>query len=192
MKPMKTFISALIVIVGAMSASANLVVNGDFSLPVTTQGENGWTFANLVGYSGWQATGGNPGGTFVLNFYGTNNPGPPTVAQTISGLTVGQIYTISGDYAMGNQAITNTDFGVAIDGNQWYYSIPTVPGQWDSFSETFTASSSTVDLVLTGEHAHDSDPRVDNISLVGSVPEPASLLGMAFGLGILATRRRKK
>ena len=38
-----------------------MLENGDFSLPVLSSPQNGWSFANVMG-GGWHSDGGNPGG----------------------------------------------------------------------------------------------------------------------------------
>lgn len=178
--------SALVAIVA--TGSAEFIVNGDFSLSVPSNGTgNGWTSFNIDGAGGWRSSGGLPDGTFFLNDSGGSTN--PSIQQTITGLTIGQTYVISGDESVANISNgNNLDFGVEIDGHLWEYNIPV--GSWLHFSETFVASSTTVTLLLTGERHGDSDPRIDNISLM-PVPEPMTLLALGAGLPALLRKRRK-
>lgn len=187
---MKRILVAGCVLAGiAATGSAEFIVNGDFSLAVPSNGTgNGWTSFNIDSAGGWRATGGNPGGTFFLNDAGSTTTNP-SIQQTITGLTIGQAYVISGDETVANSSTgTNSDFGVEIDGHLWEYTVPV--GSWLHFSETFVASSTTVTLLLTGERNGDSDPRIDNISL-DAVPEPLSLLALGAGLSAMLRKRRK-
>ncbi|MBX3110517.1 MAG: PEP-CTERM sorting domain-containing protein [Fimbriimonadaceae bacterium] len=176
----------------AALSSANLVVNGDFSLTVPNVGfGNGWTGTLNDGAGGWRATGGNPDGTYIINSNGSTSSNP-SLAQDITGLVVGATYVVSGDYARGNiGGGTDKDFGVTIDGNTWEYTVPSSDTDFAHFSEHFVATSSSVTLLLEAERHGDHDARVDNISLeLESVPEPATMA--VLGLGALALRRRKK
>jgi hypothetical protein len=168
----------------------NLVVNGDFSVSVPNSGTGGgWTAANNDGSGGWRSTGGNPGGTYILNDNG-NQSSNPYIEQVIA-VVSGTQYTIAGDYARGNGASGgNLDFAVQIDGNLWQYGIPTSFGVFNSFSETFIATSNSVTLRLSGEWAGDSDPRVDNISLE-AVPEPMTIIALAGGAAVILKRRKR-
>jgi hypothetical protein len=186
------YLSSLLVLAAAsQSFGQNLLTNGDLELSVPNSGTgNGWTAFNNDGAGGWRSTGGNPNGTFILNDNG--NPSTnPTIEQTVSGLTVGTFYRVSGDYTIGNSVQpTNFDFGVGIAGQQWEYTIPT--SGWNHFSQVFQATSTSVLLVLTGERHGDSDPRIDNIDLrLEPVPEPASLAILGFG-ALLALRSRRR
>jgi hypothetical protein len=184
----RTFITLALVAAGVASASADFIVNGDFSLTVPSNGTgNGWTSFNVDGAGGWRSSGGNPGGMFILNDNG-NTTTNPSIQQSISGLTVGVVYQISGDETVGNASNgSNLDFGVEIDNHLWEYNIPTA--SWLHFSETFVASSTTATLLVTGERHADNDPRIDNLSLV-AVPEPASII--LFGAGALAVLKRRR
>src|SRR5437016_14648689 len=82
----------------SQSFAQNLLINGDFELSVPNNGSgNGWTAFNNDGAGGWRSTGGNPNGTFILNDNG-NTTTNPTIEQTLSGLTVGAFYRVSGDF----------------------------------------------------------------------------------------------
>jgi hypothetical protein len=175
----------------AMTAGAstqNLLVNGDFSLSVPNSGfGNGWTGVNNDGAGGWRATGGNPGGSYILNWNGSSIN--PQLYQDVV-LTVGQTYRISGDYSRGNiGSFTTLDFGVEIDGNLWEYDIPNST-TWLSFSNEFVATTTNARLLLTGERYGDDDPRVDNMVLEAVVPEPTTIA--AVGLGFVALLRKRR
>ena len=152
-------------------SQANLLVNGDFSSGIGDTA-TGWT--KVVGSGGWENSGGNPGGSYVLNDW----PGPvPYVTQTVGGLTSGAVYTLTGDYTRhwtpgGN----NESFGVLIDGVVIaQFAMPPVD-TWSSFSETFTAADSTVLIGFKSQMISDISFRIDNIVLIqtgeGPAPEP--------------------
>lgn len=187
MKHIFTMVSALAILPGAAFAQ-NLVANGTFDVTVPNNGTGGsWTAANNDGAGGWRSTGGNPGGTYILNDNGTTLSNP-NISQALT-LVIGQQYRISGQYALGNAfSANNQDLGVEIDGNLWRYTVPGSQTAWQTFSEIFTATSVNATLRLSGEWQGDSDPRVDNISVV-AVPEPATL-GMLAVLPFLRRRRK--
>lgn len=176
----------------ALTAGANgqnLLINGDFSLFVPNSGYgNGWTGVNNDGSDGWRSSGGNPGGTYIINWDG--GAGNPQLYQDVV-LTIGQTYRVSGDYSRGNIAFGgNPDFGVEIDGNVWEYVIPN-SSAWLSFSNEFVATSAAARLLLTGERYGDDDPRVDNMVLEAVVPEPTATLVMALGIAALLRKHRR-
>ena len=188
---MRAVTTIAFVVAGSASFGQNLLFNGDFELNVPSNGTgNGWTAFQNDGAGGWRSTGGNPNGTFILNDNGSSTSNP-TIEQTVSGLTVGHFYRVSGDYSRGNIGGNNLlDFGVEVDGNLWAFAVPN-SSSWLSFSQVFQATSSTVTVRLTGERVGDNDPRIDNIVLAfEAVPEPATLA--ALGLGTLALARRRR
>lgn len=184
----QSFVLAFGIGLAGLGFGQNLVVNGDFSVSVPNNGTGGgWTAANNDFSGGWRSTGGNPGGTYVLNDGGSSTSNP-YIEQVIA-VVAGTQYTIAGDYSRGNVAAPgNLDFAVQIDGNLWRYAIPN--SGFNSFSEIFTATSNSVTLRLSGEWAGDSDPRVDNISLE-AVPEPMTMIALAGGAAVILKRRKR-
>jgi hypothetical protein len=167
------------------TAQGNLVVNGDFN-----DGTAGWTLTNVYG-SGYESTRGNPPGDFLLD-----GPSSPSSAnQTITSLTPGTIYVVSGDYReVGGKNFTDYTFGVALDGN--YVFKMGNPGNinWQSFSFGYTATSSSTLLSLSAQlNGSDFVYAIDNISIIAT-PEPSSLCLIGIG-GIMSAilfRNRRK
>jgi len=88
-------------LVASPLSRANLIVNGTFDVEVPTNGTGGgWTSGNNDGLGGWKSGFGNPAPSFRLNQAGQLAT-DPFVEQTVSGLSVGTIYLLSGDYALG-------------------------------------------------------------------------------------------
>lgn len=172
----------------SFASAQNLLVNSDFSLSVPNNGTgNGWTGVNNDGNGGWRSTGGNPGGTYIINWDG--GAGNPELYQDVT-LTIGQAYRIAGDYSRGNfSSGTLPDFGVEIDGNLWEYVIPN-SSSWLSFDQQFIATTTNARLTLTSERYGDNDVRVDNIVLE-AVPEPATIAAMGVGIAALIRKRRR-
>lgn len=180
---------AFVLALGVIStAHANMIINGDFSLSVPNSGTgNGWTAAQNDGAGGWRSTGGNPGGTFVLNDNGAAAT-DPTISQSVT-LVVGQQYQVSVDVARGNSSSSgNNDFRISIDGNNWNHPVPLSTTAFVTYSHVFTATGTSATLLFAGEDFGDSDPRIDNVVLT-AVPEPFSMV--ALGAGLLALRRRR-
>ena len=148
------------------------LTNGNFSQPVPANGTGGgWTSSGGIGfgYSGWQASGGNPGGTFLLNNVG-DPATDPTVSQTICCLVPGQCYTIRGQRKV--QAWygqTAPSFAVLVDGAPILtLSVPTNPADnnWHDFSVSFTATNTCQTIGFAAEiNGTDVSYWIDNIRL---------------------------
>jgi hypothetical protein len=163
------------------TAQGNFVFNGCFDSGVT-----GWTASNVSRV--WDANKGNPGGFCLL--IGTSSSTTSSISQTISGLTPGMTYLISGDFQRetGDNTVDNS-FGVSIDGNILYQGIGY---SWQSFSFYYTATSSSALLSLLSQlNGTEVGYGVDNISFV-AVPEPSSLclLGVGGAAGLFFLRRK--
>lgn len=135
------------------------------------------------------------------------------IAQTISGLTIGQKYVLSFDYAGAQQhgydgattegwtaIFAETDFSDAQS-----YSTPILNNVshgftgWNTVSTVFTATSTTEILGFLANGTPDGKPPfslLDNVSLQNytapSVPEPATWAMMLAGFGFIGTAMRRK
>jgi len=195
------------------------------------------TAANRTTLAGWTSSNGNDGGyNFVLdstiantkesaiwlksagNGYTASADGanvfasdalyyPGTLSQSISGLTVGQSYTLSFDYALGQQvgftgANTNNYWEVSLGGSTKDTTGLSIANGgfsgWKTASMTFTATSVNEALSFLAKTSSPGAPPfmlLDGVSLVSSVPEPATW-GMMLGgfalVGFMVRRRATK
>jgi hypothetical protein len=198
----------------------SLVLNGEFDNGTTVDGgistADHWTDQNLdyysgsplsVGHGGWSSTGGNPGGTFWLNASGEAAT-DPLIFQDISGLTVGDTYTLTADYQVyptgaGSAGGVLPDIGLSIDGNNYGFVANESDSSWHTVTESFTyqglAPNSNRLTIATEMNGGDASALIDNVSLtdnaIVAAPLPASLPGGCALLGLLAAiklGRRKR
>jgi hypothetical protein len=169
----------------------------------------------------WSGVSSPDGGNFVA-FDGDPTPGArQTMSQMISGLTVGETYHLSFDWAATQYQFINgstfgctgcwtgattNEFQVSLGGETHDTAMVNVDSQgfngWLKGSMDFTATSASEMLTFLSLGGPTSLPPVallDGVSLMGEVPggapEPATwaMMGMGFaGLGLVAYRRRRK
>jgi PEP-CTERM motif-containing protein len=190
----------------AVSHAVNLIQNGDFEIVAPSNATGGfWTTFNIDGAGGWQATGGNPGGNFILSAAGQAAT-DPTAEQSVSGLTVGALYAIGVDVACGHPGFcpgTGNSFGILLDNNMAtpIFEAPTPPtGEFVHFGTLFTATNTMHVIGIAGERNQtDADPRIDNVTLecvrncpAETVPEPTTLLLLGSGVAALAYVGRRR
>ncbi|MRX11128.1 PEPxxWA-CTERM sorting domain-containing protein [Pseudoduganella sp. FT25W] len=234
----------------ANAASANLVKNGDFSQVSNGNNNQVGHVAGVTGetmLANWTSYDGNNGGyNFVLNgtqvtttdsriwlqsFTPQTNGGnffasdplyhAGVLSQTISGLTVGDKYTLTFDYALGQQSGNtgaNTDYWQVLFGqtpkahdlevgvlpantvtqNSASLSIATGGfSGWQTSTMTFTAAQASQVLSFFAQGSAGAPPflLLDNVSLTAAVPEPSTwgmLLGGIGLVGFMARRRAAK
>ncbi len=194
---------ALILFGSVTAAPASLITNGTFDTFVPSNGtDGGWTSVNIDGFGGHWTTGGNPDAMFILNESGQSAT-DPTISQTVSGLTVGAVYLIAGDYAnawsdLSGGNISDVSFGVLLDGVAILELTGAQLNVFTAFSTTFTATSTSHTIGLAAERNNtDWDAKIDNIALTlqtspTGVPEPAAALLLSAGLILLAGALRRR
>ncbi len=168
----------------------------------------------------WPSAEVTPPGNFVA-FDGDPTPGArQTMSQTISGLTVGEAYHLTFNWAATQyQFVNGSSFGctgcwTGATTNEFQVSLGAethdtesvdVASQgfagWLTASMNFTATSASETLVFLSLGTPTGLPPVallDNVSLTGltgGTPEPATwaMMGIGFaGLGVVAYRKRRK
>ena len=150
-------------------AQGNLVVNGGFDTSAT-----GWTLTG--GY--YNVKNGNPPGDVVLAGL------TASASQTIDGLIVGTIYTVSGSYQGAvNGSYPDPSFEVTMSGNVLFEIAAPADNNWDNFSFLYTASSSDVTLSIDAFNGPAPGYLIDNVAMQ-AVPEPSALVLIILGGGV--------
>jgi hypothetical protein len=167
--------------------NGNTVLNGQYGgLSLWTQsngGGNGWSGASLTGH----------------NFVGMDSDFQTgALTQTINGLTVGNQYTLTFNYAFGQQLDFNGAtvglWNVSLGSSTTQTPIYSVPNHgftgWQSFSDTFTATSTSELLSFLAEGSPQVPPfaLLSDVSLTGAsaAPGPGPATGPVAVLGLLA------
>jgi hypothetical protein len=213
-----------------------LIANGNFELTTNGTNKQlsatPGNAANRTTLTGWTSSNGNDGGynfvldshiittsasTLALKTYTSEQEHgnvfasdelyyPGTLSQTVGGLNVGSAYTLTFDYALGQQAGFNgqnlnnfwkVNFG-NVTQNSAMLSIPNGGfSGWQTASMTFMATSASQVLSFLARGSAAGAPPfllLDNVSMQANVPEPSTLSLMLGGVGLvgfLARRRRK-
>jgi hypothetical protein len=174
---LKQLAAAFALIGLSAAASANLVTNGDFETGDLT----GWSLTGNTGF-----TGVSPGGPTGFYFHSGPVGSPGFLDQTLS-TTAGTTYNIDVDMQLDGGGFVDIFF----DGSQ-VFSLNSNGNTWTHYS--FTGFASTGSTVLSIESQNDpSWNNIDNVSVTGTVPEPASIALLGAGLlGLAAARKRKQ
>lgn len=214
----KTIFAALLLI-GSLglteSASANLLTNGDFEVPV--QGPSNFATFNIPAGStyitGWTVAQGNVDLTTTINYGPGVNTLDPSSVQDVDlvgdaagngGLSqsfttvAGQKYLLTFDYSH-NPGANASNFAASVTAGDLSTTVSQTSSvrDWVAFSQSFTATSnSTLLTFLNTQGGSNGGIYLDDVSvtpLTAAVPEPSTwammILGF-LGLGFLAHRRR--
>jgi hypothetical protein len=157
---------------------------------------NGSNVATFWVYPGVSPNGGNSLAADSAATYAN------AISQSVSGLTVGQTYNLTFYQAGAQQngfSGTTTDqwqvtFGSSTQDSTLMHVASESDVAWNSQSMLFTASATTQTLTFMALGTPNSDPPfalLDGVSLI-SVPEPASIALLGFGIaGVAGLRRRR-
>jgi len=185
MTKLATFIALALV---SKLACANFITNGGFDSALTgnstpTQPYACTGFSTVEFQEGTRsvyATGCNPGATFK---------------QTISGLTIGDTYTLA--YWLKNTVGNNVGlpaFTTTLGGTLLENLAPTASFNWTQYSHDWTATAATADLLFSAKHTSNGNSwYLDNVALnlvqPVAISEPGALMllgvgAMMFGFAI--------
>ena len=208
-----------VLLLAAFTASAeSLVVNGSLNGSIANMDvPTGWTVlegtpdtmdpTSNVGVSGWLSFGVAPtvspdGGTWVG--LGINDSYIEQFGQTLSGLSIGQTYTVSWQAAnfgisnAGNSYLGSNAIGVMLDGGSIGQGATlSLSSSWSTQSLTFVATSASQLLSFRLAGTEKAYLGIDGIAVTlggatPPVPEPSTWALMAIGLvGLGAMRRRQ-
>jgi hypothetical protein len=189
----------------AASASAQAVSNGSFETFTGTFGSDGGAqlIASSTTLTGWTIVGGEIAvlrapnaynlsaseGTNFLDLAGYSNSGfPKGLSQNLTGLVIGQAYTLSLDLGIRNGACVNggnnctgpvqVTAGVGSTSQTFTHNSSTAGDVWNTYSLDFVANASSAPLTIQGIGLPAGNQYIglDNVS-ISPVPEPAT-----FGL----------
>ena len=204
---------AALLVASSAHAASSIVVNGSLTDDIANNGvPSGWTIfdgspdvmdaLNNVGVEGLLNFGASPatspdGGTWVG--IGSDVGYVERFGQTLSGLTIGQRYTVSWSagnfgYSLGSTSYLGSNaIDVLIDGASIGTGATLALGSaWSSQSLTFAATSASQLISFKLATSNKAYLSIDGISVTAAVPEPGTWLMMAMGLcavGMVRARR---
>jgi hypothetical protein len=196
--PLMRSLIALVILFSAFQSQANLITNGNFDISVPLDGTGGgWTASGNDANGGYRTVNGNS--FFIMNASGQSGT-DPSISQTLTGLTIGQQYDVSGDFTdyygcCDNGYPAALSFGIALSPGSLLLeaSHPGSVPDWFTFATSFVASAESHDIIFTSErNGTDYAYAIDNIFVTAAVPEPSIIALFGLGLvGIGFVRRRQ-
>ena len=200
-------IAGAAMLLGAQSAYAVTITNGSFETGSINPGSFTFLSSGSTVIDGW--TVGGAGGVDYIGTYWTSADGNRSVdlsgggigsvSQQLTGMTVGQEYTISFDLAgnpAGGPLVKGLEVSVdAMGGGLFTFNTTgaTLSNMgWITQTVTFIATASSATLTFLSQNNTSFGPALDNVS-IAATPIPGALLlfGSALGgMGFLGYRKR--
>ena len=201
-------IAGAAILLGAQSAYAVSITNGSFESGLANVGAfTALSGGDTTSITGW--TVGGAGGVDYIGTYWTASDGARSldlsgggiggVSQQLTGLTIGQEYTVSFDLA-GNPAggPTVKNLAVSTTGGAELFTFDTSGKNtgnmgWTTFTYVFIATAADDILAFLSTTGGSGGPALDNITIAATpIPGAILLFGSALGgMGFLGYRRRK-
>jgi choice-of-anchor C domain-containing protein len=198
-------IAGAALLLGAQSAYAVSITNGSFELG-TDPGSFSAQGAGSTAITGWDV---GPAGVDYIGTYWTASNGTRSIdmsnlsagslSQTLSGLTIGQQYTVTFDMAGnpdGGPIVKQMD--VSVGGLASTYLFDTTGKSksdmgWATKTYIFIASATTDTLTFLSLAGTSFGPALDNVTIAATpIPGAILLFGSALGgMGFLGYRRKK-
>lgn len=189
--------AAILSLLIASPAAAQSVTNGGFE----TGNTSGWTTSSgpfVLNTSSYPSS--TSDGNYFL-WLGGRDSQNTSISQVVSGLTVGQTYSLS--FLMASEYTTQDSLRASVNGTGTIFSAPAAIGSgwnnWVQQSLLFTAltTSATIQFDTIGISSYNRyDVGLDKVTLsaVSGVPEPATWAMMLLGFGGIgaALRRQRK
>jgi choice-of-anchor C domain-containing protein len=189
---------AVAALLAAAPAGAVTIVNGSFESATLGNGDTsitGWTVDGLgIDYIGgyWQAA----DGVRSIDLSG-NNKG--AISQALNGLVVGGLYHVNFALAGNPDGGASTKVAVASDGGSQssVFFFPQAGNTktnmgWTNQTFDFVATAANANLTFSATQFDAFGPALDNVSISGPVPEPASWAMMIVGLGGIGAMVRRR
>jgi choice-of-anchor C domain-containing protein len=202
---------AAMLVLGAQGASAVTIQNGSFESGSINPGSFTFLSSGSTVIDGW-TVGGAGGVDYIGTYWNASNGsrsvdlsggGIGSLSQLLTGMVIGQQYTITYDLA-GNPAGAPTTKHLAVSvgsmgGGLATFNTGILPSTlnnmgWITQSVTFIATASSATLTFLSQDNTSFGPALDNVT-IAATPIPGALLlfGSALGgMGFLGYRRKKQ
>ena len=195
---MKIILGALVAATAMMAApasAAELVSNGNFE----SGSLSGWTSSGnvAVGTVPYFGLGSGAYGSYLAAFNGGNTTPNGVLSQAI-GTTAGALYNFAFNYGVtngGGQSLLVSVLDATTSAVLATQTVSTTSQSPQAFTLNFTAASGSSIIRFADVATNNStnqDIAIDNVSVSGAVPEPATWAMMMLGFGAMGFAMRRR